>query len=206
MVWIGIYSIALAVLGKLFADHLPFIYQLVKVRVIADNKSLEAEVLKSESHPVVLIIMLMPVILIFVITKNIYLSIFVFAFALLAYSDYILRWVPDVLIYFMLWISFFGFTKQIGEGILSISLFCLPALIIYTYSYVSSREKCIASGDWYVFPSVGLWLSPSTAASYMAVCIVLVAIVSKYTRDVPLLACLFPVFVGGKLCELFLVL
>lgn len=205
MLWIVIYSIALSILGKLFADHLPHVYQAVKVKIIEDNKSLEKEGLKTESHPFVSGLMFMSVIMIYALTDNMYLSFFVFFFACLAYTDYVMRWVPDVLIYVMVWISFISFTKPLTEGILSIALFCLPALLIYSYSYIRNKEKCIASGDWYVFPSIGLWLSPSTAASYMAVCIILVVIISRYTKDVPLLTCLFPVFVGGQLCELYFV-
>lgn len=205
MLWIGTYSIAMAVLGKLFADHLPYIYQMVKMKVIADNKTLETEGDKNESHPFISSLMFMSVIMIYVLTHNLYLSLFVFAFACLAYTDYVMRWVPDLLIYLMVWISFIGSTKPLFEGILSIALFCIPALVVYLYSYISNKNKCIASGDWYVFPSIGLWLSPGTAASYMAACIVLVAIISRYTRDVPLLACLFPIFVGGQLCEFYFV-
>lgn len=203
MIWIVIYTIALAVLGKLFADHLPHIYQAVIHKVLEDNKALATEGLKNDSHPLVLAMMFMSVNIIFLFSNNLYLSIFVFTFALLAYTDYVLRWVPDILIYLMLWISFIGISKPLEMGLLSIALFCLPALVVFLYSYFRNRDRCIASGDWYVFPSIGLWLSPDTAASYMAVCIVLVAIASRYTRDVPLLAWLFPVFVGGQLCELY---
>ncbi len=49
VLWIGIYSIALAVLGKLFAEHLPYVYQTVKKKVIEDNKLLESEGFKTES-------------------------------------------------------------------------------------------------------------------------------------------------------------
>lgn len=203
MLWIGIYSIALAVLGKLFADHLPYVYQTVKNKVIEDNKLLESEEVKAESYPFVSVLLFMSVMLIYILTDNLYLSIFVFAFAFVAYTDLVMRWVPDILIYSMAWISFLGFTKPIGEGILGIALFCIPAIVIYLYSYISSRDKCIASGDWYVIPSVGLWLSPDIAASYMAVCLILVAFTCRYTKDVPFLACLFPVFVGGQLCELY---
>lgn len=203
VLWIGIYSIALAVLGKLFADHLPYVYQTVKIKIIEDNKLLESEGFKTESYPFVSVLMFMSVILIYILTDNLYLSVFVFAFACVAYTDLVMRWVPDILIYSMIWISLLGFTKPIDEGLLSIALFCLPALVIYLVSYISNRGKCIASGDWYVIPSVGLWLSPDIAASYMAVCIILVAITCRYTKDVPLLACLFPVFVGGQLCEFY---
>ncbi|MGS2886280.1 A24 family peptidase [Enterobacter ludwigii] len=203
MLWITIYSVALAVMGVLFAEQLPHIYQSVREKVILENKSLEIEEVEEKSHPIISALLFVSVLMVYVLTNNIQLSVFVFVFACLAYTDYVLRWVPDVMIYVMLWISFFSVTKPISEGLLGIVLFCLPALIIYLYSYIRYRVRCIASGDWYVFPSIGLWLSPDTAASYMAVCIILVFIISRYTRDVPLLTCLFPVFVGGQLCELY---
>lgn len=203
MLWITIYSVALAVMGILFAEQLPHIYQSVKEKVILENKSLEIEEVKEKSHPIISALLFVSVLIVYVLTNNIQLSVFVFVFACLAYTDYVLRWVPDVMIYVMLWISFFSVTKPISEGLFGIVLFCLPALLIYLYSYIRYRVRCIASGDWYVFPSIGLWLSPDTAASYMAVCIILVFIISRYTRDVPLLTCLFPVFVGGQLCELY---
>ncbi|CZV48502.1 prepilin peptidase [Enterobacter hormaechei] len=205
MLWIGFYSIALAVVGKLFADYLPYVYQTVKMKVIEDNKLLESEELKTNSYPLVSVLMFMSAIIVYILTDNLYLSFFVFAFACVAYTDLVMRWVPDILIYLLAWISLIDFTKSIDEGILSIVMFCLPALVIYLYTYVINRHKCISSGDWYVIPSVGLWLSPDLAASYMAVCIIMVAITSRYTKDVPLLTCLFPVFVGGQLCEFYYV-
>ncbi|MFK8478582.1 hypothetical protein ACI74D_22145, partial [Enterobacter kobei] len=110
VLWIGIYSIALAVLGKLFAEHVPYVYQTVKKKVIEDNKLLESEEVKAESYPLVSVLLFMSVILIYILTDNLYLSVFVFVFACVAYTDLVMRWVPDILIYSMAWISLLGFT------------------------------------------------------------------------------------------------
>jgi hypothetical protein len=203
-----LYSICFFVLvcfGVLASKQLPLVYEAVKANVLEQNKSLESEKIKVKVKSVIAILFSLTSLPIYYFTSDIKLSVFVFIFSCVAYTDLVIRWVPDVLIYCMVWISVFGINQTLQDGIVSVALFCFPAALLYLVSYIKNGRGCIASGDWYVFPAVGIWIAPEYAALVMMISIGVALITSRFMKNVPFLTCIFPVFLGGQLCEVFLV-
>lgn len=197
---------ALSIFGFLYSIKLPIIYESVKSHVLIKNKELAEEEEKEKISPIIAIVFSLSALGIYYFTVDIKLSLFVFIFSCVAYSDYTVRWTPDLLIYGMVWISILGFNQSPIDGLISIVLFCFPAIVLNILSYVKTGQGCIASGDWYVFPAVGVWISPENALLHMVLSIGIALIASRYIKSVPLITCLFPVFIGGQLCQFLSIL
>lgn len=200
-----IFFLVLVSFGVLASKQLPLIYEVVKANVLEQNKGLESEKIKVKVNSVIAILFSLTSLPIYYFTSDIKFSVFVFVFSCVAYIDLAIRWVPDVLIYGMVWISVLGINQTLQDGIVSMVLFCFPAALLYLLSYVKDGRGCIASGDWYVFPAVGIWIAPEYAALVMVISIGVALITSRFVKNVPFLTCMFPVFLGGQLCEVFIV-
>lgn len=198
------YFLFLVSFGVLASKQLPLVYDAVKANILEQNKNLDSEKIKVEVNSAIAILFSLTSLPIYYFTSDIKLSVFVFVFSCVAYTDLAIRWVPDVLIYVMVWISILGINQTLQDGIVSMVLFCFPAALLYLVSYVKDGRGCIASGDWYVFPAIGIWIAPEYAALVMVISIGVALITSRFVKNVPFLTCVFPVFLGGQLCEIYL--
>ncbi|WP_164834921.1 prepilin peptidase [Photorhabdus temperata] len=185
------------------SKQLPAIYMSVKLNVISDSKRLEDENRAVGKSFISAIFCLLPSILIFYLSNNICLSGLIFLLGCIAYTDLMARWIPDCLIYSCLLVSLFSLPEhREGEAILSIILFLLPAGVLQIALFIKQGVGCIASGDFYIFPAIAVWLAPESSAPVMLTALGLALVLSRIVKEVPFITCLFSVFVGYQICVL----
>ena len=178
-------------------------YKFVVDSFIQQGKNLETTQEGIKNNPIIALFLISLVFGYCLLSKStLILTAFMILFAIAAYIDALCRWVPDVLIYSMVWISAFGLNQSFQDSLVSAVLFCIPAALLYLITYIKDRKGSFASGDCYLFPVIGIWIQPEYAALVMMIGIGVALISSRFMKDVPFLTCVFPVFIGEQLCEI----
>lgn len=90
---------------------------------------------------------------------------------------------------------------------LTISLFAVvfyitPVALLSVYGFLVKRETWIASGDYYIFPAIGLMITPEYASSLMLINLLLVLFFSRWINKVPLVTVAYFTFTGYQTCSL----
>ncbi|HHL3258670.1 TPA: prepilin peptidase [Citrobacter braakii] len=197
------YVVMVLMFAIVFSFIFPALYLKEKGKVINNCAELQQETYKPERFTAFSILMFLMPLLIFYLSGNITLSIFTFAFAIVAYTDVSARWIPDCVIYALLVISMVSVRLADFETIiLSVTLYIFPALLLSIYGYIVKNESWIASGDYYVFPSIGLMILPQYAAGLMFVNLFLVILISRWVPKAPLVTIAFITFTGYQICIL----
>ncbi len=186
-----------------FSISFPTLYLKEKDRFIESCAELNQEAFKPERLTIFAILIFLMPLLIFYLSGEIVLSIFIFVFAIVAYTDASARWIPDCLIYALLVISMISVRlDDIETIILSVMLYIIPALMLSLYGSIMKNETWIASGDYYVFPSIGMMVFPQYAAGLMFTNLFLVILISRRVPKVPLVTIVFITFTGYQICIL----
>ncbi|ELV7790818.1 prepilin peptidase, partial [Salmonella enterica] len=142
-------------------------------------------------------------VLIFFLSENMLLSSFCFILSVVAYTDLSARWIPDFTIYLLLVVAMLSLrTTDLILSIWSVLFYLMPALLFSAYGYLLKKEKWIAPGDYYIFPAIGLMITPEYAASLMLVNLLLVLLFSRWVKKIPLVTVAYFTFTGCQTCIL----
>lgn len=197
------YFVVVVIFALILSSKFPLIYASVKAEVISGGKTLENEKREVGGNCAYALSCLLPSMIIYYLSQDVWLSCLMILLGIVAYTDLMARWVPDCLIYAISWVSLMsGSNHNIEEGILSVVLFVLPVALFQAIAFIRQGTGSIASGDFYLFPPIALWLSPEYSALVMLVSLGGAIIVSRFVKEVPFITCLFPVFMGYQICAL----
>lgn len=120
-----------------------------------------------------------------------------------AYIDCVTQWVPDLLIFLLSWLALTTLLPGCPDAIPALAgaaVMLLPALLLNLITWLRSQPPALASGDLYVLPAVGAWLTPTLSGVCLAISLVLTAIAGRFVRGVPFITVLYPIFVAVSLC------
>lgn len=197
-------ALGVVIISVLLAFNLPVIYESARLAAEESCRDSLGEPAKRTVKPLLAVTLLnigvMPT---WIITHNPALTIFIVVLACGAYIDYITRWVPDVLIYVLIWIALVALLpgmREVSPALISAAIMLIPALLLNVIAWLLSRTTAIASGDLYILPSVGVWLAPEWAAVCMGISLSLTLVASRYVRGVPFITVLYLVFVVVAIC------
>ncbi|EBI1379843.1 hypothetical protein FKR03_21885 [Salmonella enterica] len=180
-----------------FAVKLPALYSREKKRAIIQCEDLKNEMDNIGVYPLAAVCMLLIPVSIFYFSQDILLSSYLFFLAIVSYTDLSARWIPDSEIYFWVALSVYSLRdKDTVSQLLSAAFFILPALILHLYGYLVKKEIWIASGDFYVIPTIGIMVLPEYAATLMLVALVICIAVTRWIPKIPFVTVLFFVFSG----------
>lgn len=150
--------------------------------------------------PKALIIMAFVVPIIFYQSYDFVLTVFFFVLAITAYTDLSTRWIPDICIYTLLAVSVYSLSmKDIVPALFGTVFFVLPALLLNLYGYIKNKEIWIASGDFYIFTSVGLMAKSEFTAALMLVTLFVALLLLRSRKNIPLITVLYFTFSGHQL-------
>ncbi|PUW01528.1 prepilin peptidase [Cronobacter sakazakii] len=137
------------------------------------------------------------------LTGNTWFVAFVLLLGTAAYIDCITQWVPDLLIFLLSWVALAGTLPGVPDSLLTYAgaaVMLLPALLLNLITWLRSQPPALASGDLYVLPAIGTWLTPQMSGVCLALSILLTAVVGRFVRGVPFVTVLYPIFVVVFLC------
>lgn len=201
------YAITVLFIALYYSQRLLIIYRNLKKNAIVQAKALSDEPDKETAYPICAVIMFSCSVSMFSLTDNVVLSVFILLLAAAAYADMATRWIPDVLIYLLIAVSLFDVDKHniVLRGLGCVFFIVLP-LVLNLYGYLKTKTFWIASGDFYVFFALGFWIQPEYSAAIMLMALLIGAWLMRFCHGVPLVTCVFPFFIGYKLCEAYGVL
>jgi hypothetical protein len=178
------------------------VYEKVKANFISHSDALKRDSRIIGRYPLAAMVMFYFVILFYYLTGNYQLSLFITLFAIIAYSDMASRWIPDVTIFLLFGVSVYGLTTHdFSTRLLSVFLFMLFPVMLTVWVKIKNGNIFMASGDFYVIASVGIWVSPLYAVPVMLWSILVSKAVSQYVMEVPFITCLYFIFCFYKLMD-----
>lgn len=136
-------------------------------------------------------------------THNPAFVLFVLLLGSAAYIDCVTQWVPDLLIFLLSWIALTTLLPEASNAIPTLvgaAVMLLPALLLNLITWLRSQPPALASGDLYVLPAIGAWLTPTLSGACLVMSLVLTAAVGRFVQGVPFITVLYPVFVAISLC------
>lgn len=183
---------------------LPFAYQWQKKKVIESCKELMNEADDEIGHfPFLSLLVISVASLIYYLSSDFKLFIFCCCLAIVAYIDACKRWIPDQMIYLLIAISVYSLgSRDLTMSLIAVSFYITPVALLSVYGYLVKRESWIASGDYYVFPSIGLMLTPDYAAGVMLTTLFAMLILTRWVRKIPLITVAYFTFTGFKVCSI----
>jgi len=120
-----------------------------------------------------------------------------------AYIDCVTQWVPDLIIFLLSWLALTSLLPGDLDAIPALTgaaVMLLPALLLNLITWLRSQPPALASGDLYVLPAIGAWLTPGGSGACLAMSLILTAIAGRFVQGVPFITVLYPVFVAVSLC------
>ena len=183
---------------------LPFAYQWQKKKVIESCKELVNEADDEIGHfPFLSLLVISIASLIYYLSSDFILFVFCCCLAIVAYIDACKRWIPDQMIYLLITISVYSLgSRDLTMSLIAVSFYITPVALLSVYGYLVKRESWIASGDYYVFPSIGLMLTPDYAAGVMLTTLFAMLILTRWVRKIPLITVAYFTFTGFKVCSI----
>ncbi|MDM2776275.1 prepilin peptidase [Citrobacter sp. Cpo142] len=195
------YLIVLSVLAYYFTLMFPVFYKKEKQNVIAQSEVLIQETDDPGQYRVLAIVMFIMPVAIFSFSESMLLSWFCFILAVVAYTDLSSRWIPDLAIYVLLVLSMLSIqNSDLNSALWSVLLYLFPAVLISVYGFLVKKKTLIATGDYYVIPSIGLMILPEHASSLMLVNFIIVVAISRWIQKIPLVTVAYFTFTGYQLC------
>lgn len=194
---------ALVVFSFLIVHILPSVYAQQKKKVLKSCAELANESEDERRFPLLASVIFFIPALIFYLSSDVLSLLFCFVLAIAAYTDICKRWVPDLIIYTLLFLSVFSLhQKDVPLSLLSVTFYLMPVVLLSLYGYVMKKEVWIASGDFYIFPSIGLMLVPGYAAGVMLTTLVIMLVLMRWIKTIPLVTVAYFTFTGFNLCLL----
>ncbi|ENG4975169.1 prepilin peptidase [Escherichia coli] len=195
------YLIALSVLAYYFTVMFPVLYKKEKQNVIQQCGVLVEDRSEPGRHTLLAIVMFIMPVAIFSFSENMLLSSFCFILAVAAYTDLSSRWIPDIAIYTLLVLSMLSLHKSdLIPSLWSVLLYLFPALFISAYGLLVKKKSLIATGDYYVIPSIGVMVLPEHASGLMLANFIIVIAISHWIQKIPLVTVAYFSFTGYQLC------
>ena len=175
-----------------------------KVYKIELQKSIEQcnENYEVKSYPQVSVVIFALSGIVYFLSQDLALTGCCLLLGIMAYTDLAARWLPDVTIYLLLCLSFFTVhSKDVIESVISILFFIFPAIALNVFGFIRKKQQWIASGDFYVFPSVGLLVLPEYSAIIMILTLLIAVTLNLKFKSVPLITVLYFIFMGYQICK-----
>ncbi|PCQ45113.1 prepilin peptidase [Citrobacter freundii] len=140
---------------------------------------------------------------VYYLSSDFVLFLFCSFLAITAYCDACKRWIPDLMIYLLIAISVYSLnSKDLTMSLVAVVFYIIPAALLSVYGFLIKRESWIASGDYYIFPAIGLMVAPEYAACLMLVNLLLVLVFSRWVQKIPLVTVAYFTFTGCQTCIL----
>lgn len=120
--------------------------------------------------------------------------------------DIIRNWIPDLLIFLLIALSFMGTNNNHYLIITTCIITLIPFLALNLISIISKKQAIIATGDLYVISALSLWLSPFTSLMFSALIIIAASgfsLISKM-KNIPLLPFIHLAFLLSHLMQNYL--
>lgn len=136
------------------------------------------------------------------VTENLFFTLFVLLLAVAAYVDWMTTWIPDVLIFSLSWTVLLS-GLPVASGLIPLPgawAMLAPALMLNGLTALRRQPPALASGDLYLLPATGAWLSPESALLCLLASLLLSCFVGRYREEVPFITVLYPVFMVFSLC------
>lgn len=130
-------------------------------------------------------------------------ALFVLLLGSAAYIDCVTQWVPDLIIFLLSWLALMTLLPGTADTLPALTaavVMLLPTLILNLVNWLRAQPPAFASGDLYVLPAIGVWLTPISSGACLSISVVLTAIAGCFIRGVPFITVLYPVFVVVYLC------
>lgn len=195
---------AVLILSVMLAFNLPALYAGARFAAEASTAEKQSYPEVAPVRPLLAAVMLcggaLPV---WFLTHNLAFVLFVLLLACAAYIDCVTQWVPDLLIFLLSWLALITLLPGGPDAIPALTgaaVMLLPALLLNLITSLRSQPPALASGDLYVLPAIGAWLTPTGSGACLAMSLVLTAIAGRFVRGVPFITVLYPVFVAVSLC------
>ncbi|WP_445439423.1 prepilin peptidase [Citrobacter portucalensis] len=182
----------------------PFVYLRKKKQVIEGCKELLSEDDDEIIHsPVLSLSVISIATFVYYLSSDFVLFLFCSFLAITAYCDACKRWIPDLMIYLLIAISVYSLnSKDLTMSLVAVVFYIIPAALLSVYGFLIKRESWIASGDYYIFPAIGLMVAPEYAACLMLVNLLLVLVFSRWVQKIPLVTVAYFTFTGCQTCIL----
>lgn len=129
---------------------------------------------------------------------------YVMVLGIAAYIDYVAKWVPDIVIYALLWISLLG---GLNEGlspvpvIINLMIVIMPLVIINLAQRIYNGHWAFASGDLYALPTVTIWLSPEVSIYIATATLAVSLVLGRVVKEIPFITLYYFAFIAGVLCD-----
>lgn len=184
----------------LIPRYVPIYYAKVKSEFIKNASDLSEQQELINKRPVLAFLFMIPPIVFFFTHTNFYfLSLFMFVLSVSAYIDSVCKWVPDVIIYLCVWVSFLALYQNLGNVTLYGSLIS-PVVVVLVMSITNAWAKhkgkniIFGSGDLYLSSSVALWVNPFFIMLYISLCFSLATVFTRKVGEVAFVPYLYLVF------------
>ncbi|MDI9280078.1 prepilin peptidase [Pantoea sp. EABMAA-21] len=195
---------AVLIFSLMLAFNLPALYASARIAAEASAAETQAYPDVAPIRPLLAAMMLCGgVFPAWLMTHNPAFVLFVLLLASAAYIDCVTQWVPDLIIFLLSWLSLTTLLPGGSDAIPALTgaaVMLLPALLLNLITWLRSQPPALASGDLYVLPAIGAWLTPTWSGACLAMSLVLTAIAGRFVRGVPFITVLYPVFVAVSLC------
>ncbi|EBZ6776930.1 hypothetical protein GQG94_004779 [Salmonella enterica] len=97
--------------------------------------------------------------------------------------DMIRNWVPDLIIFLTISLSFMGNDNNHLHIIATCIITLLPFLVLNLISLKSNQRTSVASGDLYIIAALSIWLSPFTSPLLAALTILSATVFSLKSKN-----------------------
>jgi Type IV leader peptidase family. len=195
---------AVLIFSLVLAFNLPALYASARIAAEASAAETQAYPDVAPIRPLLAAVMLCGgVFPAWLMTHNPAFVLFVLLLASAAYIDCVTQWVPDLIIFLLSWLALTTLLPGGADAIPALTgaaVMLLPALLLNLITWMRSQPPALASGDLYVLPVIGAWLTPTWSGACLAMSLVLTAIAGRFVRSVPFITVLYPVFVAVSLC------
>lgn len=195
---------AILIFSVMLAFNLPALY--AGARIAAETSAAETQAYPEVApiRPLLAVVLLCGGVLpAWLMTHNPAFTLFVLLLGSAAYIDCVTQWVPDLMIFLLSWQALTALLPNRPDAIAALigaAVMLLPALLLNLITWIRSQPPALASGDLYVLPAIGVWLTPTLSGACLALSLVLTAIAGRFVRGVPFITVLYPVFVVVSIC------
>lgn len=195
---------AILIFSLMLAFNLPALYAGARIAAEASAAETQAYPEVAPIRPLLAAVLLCGGVLpAWLMTHNPAFTLFVLLLGSAAYIDCVTQWVPDLMIFLLSWLALTALLPDSPDAITPLSgaaVMLLPALLLNLITWIRSQPSALATGDLYVLPAIGVWLTPAWSGACLALSLVLTAIAGRFVRGVPFITVLYPVFVMVSLC------
>ena len=195
---------AILIFSVMLAFNLPALY--AGARIAAETSAAETQAYPEVApiRPLLAVVLLCGGVLpAWLMTHNPTFTLFVLLLGSAAYIDCVTQWVPDLMIFMLSWLALTALLPDRPDAITALigaAVMLFPALLLNLITWIRSQPPALASGDLYVLPAIGVWLTPTLSGACLALSLVLTAIAGRFVRGVPFITVLYPVFVVVSIC------